>query len=308
LQHDKIDNVNIVEFNDFQGVDLNNLPNQIQSQIRELSKLEGKVRSAIYSAEEAEAEVKKASGMEAGFFQKKAAIEGLQSAGKMLAKAVQAGTEAQKISFEFQKKLSETTKYLLLLGAGNIAANRAIVRALELRLKGASEKEISHLARQELFLVIKQLKAQEDIHKRQVDILNALKEHDKWIRDLKDKVEQNSQTLTHYETVHSAHEIKIDNQGAALSRVLIQQTQLQKKIEEQQQMIATLTAALDQRNARESELYSTIDRANLSVLELKSNLDSMTTSVDSNLKRGNMVSTALALFSIAGLFFVYFTK
>ncbi len=300
--------INTVEIDFNLDLDPELLPEVIQNQLSKLNELDAKVNSAIISAEEAEAEMEKASRMKTGLFQKQAAIERLQTAGIMLAKAVQAGTEAQKISFEFQKKISEVTKFLFHFGAGNIAANRIIVRALEMHLKGASENEISNLAQQELSKVLKQLKAQEDLHIRQETIINRLKEHDKTIRDLNDKVEQDSKTLKLHETALATHEVKIDTQGAALSKVLVQYTQLQSKIEMQQQMITSLTTELELRKARENELSSMIDRANISALELKTNLDSMATSVDSNLKRGNILATALALFSIAGLVFVYFTK
>ena len=70
------------------------------------------------------------------------------------------------MSFEYQKKLGEITKYLFGLGVTNIAMNRSVVRELELKLQGASAEELDEFARRELLGVVKQLKAQEDIMKK----------------------------------------------------------------------------------------------------------------------------------------------
>lgn len=61
------------------------------------------------------------------------------------------------------------------LGVSNIAVNRTIVRELELRLEHASEEEIDDMARQELLNVVHDLKAQEDITKKQTDFSLRLK-------------------------------------------------------------------------------------------------------------------------------------
>ncbi len=82
--------------------------------------------------------------------------------------------EAQKLSFEYQEKLGEVTKYLFFLGESNIVANRTVVREIEMRLKGASEAEISSLAKQELINVVKQLKDQEDMAKNKKTLCKKL--------------------------------------------------------------------------------------------------------------------------------------
>lgn len=99
-------------------------------------------------------------------------VEDTQSAITELANAQQVTVKALTVSFEFQKKLSKATKYLFNLGCASIAANRTVVRELECTLKNKGQEELSELARQELQNVIKELKAQEDIQKKQED-LNA---------------------------------------------------------------------------------------------------------------------------------------
>lgn len=102
----------------------------------------------------------------------------MQDATVDLAKAQIAAVEAQKISFGYQQKLGEITKYLFELGISNIAMNRSVVRELELKLKGASEKELDELARKEIISVVKQLKAQEDIMNKQSELSKKVGQHE----------------------------------------------------------------------------------------------------------------------------------
>ena len=150
------------------------LPVLIQGQIEELNNLDKSVKKAMDAAAKSKSSAERAEGMSAGLFKKKAAIEELQSAGMDLAKAVQVGAEAQKISFEFQTKLAKITKYLFGLGVSNIACNRE----LEMRLQGASQEKLSALAREELMMVVKQLKDQEDMLKKIEAISEIIKTHD----------------------------------------------------------------------------------------------------------------------------------
>ncbi|MFR2874706.1 MAG: hypothetical protein ACLTB7_09420 [Veillonella atypica] len=97
------------------------------------------------------------------------AIEKLQNAVISTAKALEESSDAHKKTFEYQKRLTNISYGLFRLGATNIAYNRSLVREIELRLKGASEKEISELARNELVRVVTQLKEQEDLQKSWLD-------------------------------------------------------------------------------------------------------------------------------------------
>lgn len=158
------------------------LPALIQGQVGKLNELDACVKSALEAAAKAEAQAAQARNLSAGrgIFtdHKKAAIEGLQTAGVELAKAVQSSASAQKTAFEFQQRLAEVTKYLFSLGVSNIAANRFVVRELEARLTGASKEALSELARQELLAVVKQLKEQEDLLHKQERMADLLRSHD----------------------------------------------------------------------------------------------------------------------------------
>lgn len=170
------------------AVDEKSLPSLIQGQMGKLHELDEGVKKALTDATDAEIRAREASELSAGrsFFSddKRKAIEGLQVAGSALAKAVQAGTKAQKLSFELQMRFADVTRYLFSLGVSNIAANRVVVRELEMRLRGASEEELSDLARQELMSVIRQLKEQEDLLRKQEQMREALSGHNVKIKHL----------------------------------------------------------------------------------------------------------------------------
>ncbi|MEF7664384.1 MULTISPECIES: hypothetical protein [Bacillus cereus group] len=183
------------------GFNEKDLPVMIQGQISKLKELDKSVKKAMKAADVAKDSANSARSKSAGFGKKKVAIEELQSAGIDLAEAVQSGAEAQKISFEFQTKLAEISKYLFGLGASNIASNRFVVRELEMKLKGASKEELSELARQELISVVKQLKEQEDILRKQENFSKIIKIHDERLKVQFQKSQQiDEQLKIHVET------------------------------------------------------------------------------------------------------------
>lgn len=217
------------------------LPSLIQSQIGKLNELNACVKSALDAAEQAEKCAKAAGELSAGrgFFKdkKREAIEELQSAGINLAGAVQSGAKAQKTAFEFQTRLVEVTKYLFSLGVSNIAANRVVVRELEARLRGASEAELSELARQEIMAVVIQLKEQEDLLKK--------------LEDLRDKQARMDEEL-------KAHNKLLSNK---IAYVLTQTDDLDLRLKDQtvQQQISLGTIdGFDQELKRQKEEVSTL--------------------------------------------------
>lgn len=151
-------------------VNENDLPTIISGQINQLNELNVGVKKALADAEKARSSAEIAKKKSAGAFKKKEAIEELQSASIDIADAVKSQADAQKLSFEFQTKLADISKYLFGLGISNIASNRSVIRELELRLDHASEEELSDLARREILSVVKQLKDQEDILQKQEDL------------------------------------------------------------------------------------------------------------------------------------------
>ena len=183
------------ELTEYANVDVDKLPQIIHDQFKALDIAKHNVVKATDKANEAKKSAQKTKEKGAGLFQKKEAIESLQGVVDDLADAEVAAAEAQKVLFQYQQALTEMTKFLLALGVSNIAANRCIVRELELKLKGASQEQLDDLARQEIVGVIKQLKAQEDIMMKQNVLTDRVKGHDSRIGVLEYQSEINSQKI-----------------------------------------------------------------------------------------------------------------
>lgn len=174
------------------------IPAIIASQFHEIINLQKNVDRAMQKAEKAKESADRAYCESTGMFQRKAAIESLQSATRDLAESQISASEAQKISFEYQAKLGKITQYLFGLGVSNLASNRSVVRELELKLKDASEEELSELVREEIINVIKQLKSQEDIINKQAELTQRTKQHEKKILVMEVVQEEYGRILADY--------------------------------------------------------------------------------------------------------------
>ncbi|MDD4297038.1 MAG: hypothetical protein PHC69_08780 [Ruminiclostridium sp.] len=255
-------------------VDEKDLPILIGRQVEKLKKLDESVKKAISSADKARKSAERAERKSAGFGKKKAAIEELQSAGVDLASAVQSGAEAQKISFEFQTKLAEITKYLFGLGVSNIASNRFVVRELEMRLKGASKKELSDLARQELTLVVKQLKEQEDILRKQNDLSNSVKIHDERLEVQK----QESQKLNEQFQIHSEIDKLQDEQikiQAETDKILEKKLREQEEIDKIHNERLLMHSKTDEELKKQLEIQAETDKKLEEQLKIQAELDKL---------------------------------
>ena len=164
-----------------QNISIEQLPTIIGNTFKHISEVDRKISNAVSRAEEAKKLADEASQKNAGwsFFgsDKKEAIEALQSAAISQANALSDSVDANKELFNNQKKMSKALFYLFGLGVANMAANRTVVRELELKLKNASQEELSELARQEITNVILQLRAQEDMQYKLENHDRILREH-----------------------------------------------------------------------------------------------------------------------------------
>ncbi len=164
-----------------QNISIEQLPTIIGNTFKHISEVDRKISNAVSRAEEAKKLADEASQKNAGwsFFgsDKKEAIEALQSATVSQANALSDSVDANKELFNNQKKMSKALFYLFGLGVANMAANRTVVRELELKLKNASQEELSELARQEITNVILQLRAQEDMQYKLENHDRILREH-----------------------------------------------------------------------------------------------------------------------------------
>ncbi len=176
-------------------IDESEIPSIITSQFGEVKRLENKVKAAMQKAEEAKKSADSAYKKSTGWFMKGKAIESLQQATVDLAESQVSFGEAQKVSFEYQEKLGRILQYMFGLGVMNLAANRTVVRQLQMQLSGASKEEMSDFAKQEIKGVIRQLKAQEDIMIKQKDLAEKVKWHEQSLKVIGDKDEEQDRLI-----------------------------------------------------------------------------------------------------------------
>jgi hypothetical protein len=240
------------------------LPDVIQGQIGKLNELDTSVKQAIKSAKKAEIAAKNAGNLSAerGFFKdyKREAIEGLQQVSSTLAGAVQDSAKAQKISFEFQTRLAEITKYLFSLGVSNIAANRSVVRELKLRLSGATEGELSELARQEVMLVIQQLKEQEDLLKKQEQQSDKLREHDSKIKYFLDQADDLEKRFKNQDEKNQTLIRDLEEMNLLVNRQQQDLLTLQQQLVAQQEQLRTNTYELTQASTQSAQKFTDLKK------------------------------------------------
>ena len=177
-------------------IDESDVPEVIGNQFQIMQEYRANLDIAKAKADLAKTNANQSKDKKTGVFKNKEAIESLQDTTLSLAEAQIVATEVQEKSFEYQKKLGEITKYLFGLGVSNIASNRMVVHELEMRLKNASEEEIDDMAREEITNLVKQLKMQEDVLKKQIELSGKLKEHDVGIKAQTDKDKEQDAKLT----------------------------------------------------------------------------------------------------------------
>ena len=188
------------------NISVADVPKLIEDQFELMTSLKENLNLAKSHAKDADLKVREAKEKRIGLFNKKDAMEAMQNSQMSLSEATLKNTEALEKTFEYQQALTNITKFLFGLGVSNIAVNRTIVRELELRLEHASEEEIDDMARQELLNVVHDLKAQEDITKKQTDFSLRLKN----VNDELDGIDSDLQGLKqHYNKTIKALNNKI---------------------------------------------------------------------------------------------------
>lgn len=166
------------------------LPSIISSQLDLIAELEAKMNAAVEKGNSAKESAASAKERSAGAFKKKEAIEALQSATVDLAEAQMSSLDAQQILFEYQRQMTEITKYLFGLGCTNISVNRAIIQGLRDGVEGKNSEKFGELAKQHMLTLIKQLKAQEDIQNKTTNLSVHLKEHEQRLDSQEEKLDR----------------------------------------------------------------------------------------------------------------------
>ena len=190
------------------------VPNLINEQFTKLDVVKNNVERAASKARKAQQRAEEAKNISPGLFHRKEAIEELQTVTEEIADAQIASAEAQEVSFEYQQKLGEITKYLFSLGVSNIATNRSVVRQLQLKLRDASEKDLDELARQEIFGVVEQLKAQEDIMIKQSAMSDIVKRHDERLNAGDEKEKEQDAEIAQQAEKDKEHDKRLDEGDA----------------------------------------------------------------------------------------------
>lgn len=180
------------------------LPEVIASHVDGLKTLSVKVDDALKKAKDASEKVNTSeySTTFRFFGDSQKNFETLNRGQSEIANATLAVSEGLQVAYENQEKLADISKYLFALGCSNIAANRSVVRQLELELTGASPGKLKDLAKSEIYGVIRQLKAQEDVLKK----LEHLKES---VKALHDDSERSTDELNKFKFEHEATDTKV---------------------------------------------------------------------------------------------------
>jgi len=253
------------------------LPLIISNQVKKLNELDVSVHKAMVAAEKAKESADSARKKSAGILKKKEAIEELQSATIDIAEAVQYEAETQKLSFEYHTKVAEITKFLFGLGVSNIASNRYVIRELELRLKNASEEELTDLARHEILVVVKQLKDQEDILQKQVELAQQLISHEnQFASQNKVNLDVNEQLKVRAEAdfkLERALDEQIELNRLHKDMLLKQEA----TIKESGEQILILKSEINETSQIVSEQRSVIDGMLSEITELKNDLQTKAT-------------------------------
>ena len=192
------------------------VPALIQQQFVKMESFKEKLTLARKKAEDANIAAKEIRDSKTRLLKMKTTLEQMQEAQVALSEATLQNTEAQELSFEYQRVLAEVTKYLFGLGVTNISVNRCVVKELQMRIEQASEEEIDEMARNELINVVRQLKEQEDILQKQKNLEEKIKLYNQRIDDIDSKI--------------SYLEDKIDNYNAKNENLINENEKLKESI------------------------------------------------------------------------------
>lgn len=162
----------------------------IAAGIDKLRIIKNKIDESTNKAKEAEEAAKKANKIPVSFWHNTTEpLKALQSTARFQSDAQISLSESQKLLFEQQVILANCNKFLFSLCCNNILCLRIAIREITERLRGASEKEISDIARQEMLKLAQQLK-------QQLDILEKQERMEKRLNKLSDQVSAQSNEIS----------------------------------------------------------------------------------------------------------------
>lgn len=257
---------------DMSTIEPQELSSILSTQFDKLDILESNVQKSVNMAVEAKNKAEDAQ-VKIGLFDysKKEAINLLQSASEGLAVGLITAAEAQKVSFEYQTKLTEITKFLFGLGVSNLAMNRIVVRELELKLKGVSEEEITDLARQELKNVIMQLKAQEDMMKKQTELTVKVKNYQEQLKGI-DRRLDNIKKETQNNIKILEESLILQGQALADKNMTLDKKHSERANELKEELFSLTSRINEDSEAIKENISSLVGGVNTQILEVKDDL------------------------------------
>ena len=184
----------------------------ISQQVNKINEIEAKINVAKAAAKTAKDEAEELKVEKKGLFKKrfatKSEIEKTQAATKNNANAISEVVTAQEKLFEYQKEITEATKFLYALGARSLAANRRVMDQVLMEIEGLSDEETAAAVEEELNKVLDELREQQDILKKQEDLENKAKLNHDSITDIEKVTERQSEKISSiYDTLSEKEKI-----------------------------------------------------------------------------------------------------
>ena len=167
------------------------VPRIITTSVDSLKKIQSKISETRKQANNAKDQAMSAWRVEVGFWHRTTpALEALQRAGKSQSEALVGISEGQELLFAQQCILAQLTKNLFMLCMENKARALIAVKQIRAQLQGASQEEISDIARNEMQKTIQQLKRQIDIIEQQERLQNKVNSLENELGDTRKKLEK----------------------------------------------------------------------------------------------------------------------
>lgn len=141
----------------------NNLPEALVAHFEQLSLLEKKIKAADEHAQSARSMANDAKEKSSIYFGRGKILEALQNSVFHIAQAQGDIMDTMKVSFGYQKRISELINQMLRLCVSNLASTRNLLSQLRTELKKAEGGNYSEETKNEMSRIIRELKAQEDM-------------------------------------------------------------------------------------------------------------------------------------------------
>lgn len=257
------------------------VPVIISNSMNSLKNIQAKIQETKQMAEDAKEQAESAWLVDVGFWRRTTpALEALQRAGKCQSEAVVGISECQELLFKQQCVLAQCTKYLFMLCCANLASARIAVQEIQASLQGASQEEISDIAKNELQKTMQQLKQQIDILEQQERLKNKVSKLDVELQRKEEEIELQKNRVENLENKLTSYNSTIVQQNNRLDSfretLLTTENNLKSKsdsiISEQESFEKKLTSDFEKMNQNSKEQMDVFfEEYKQKILELENN-------------------------------------